>query len=211
MERSALLPPHCSSRILPAQLLHKGRNLLALCLCVFLGYGSLLIQVGLILLFHVLPYTIRVLQRSGVVVGVVEVAPLIPLWCSLGQLLVCVATDKLVRCIRRSRRGSSGECRRLSTIQGGSVEVGVVVGEVREGGTRCIIGERGPELIVEWTVFHLLVGKGLSSAIWLDLLHSGGSARCCTLSGTRLGLHDAGVLLDRRFTQAQRVVARIQT
>jgi len=70
----------------PAQLLYEWRNLFSLGLGVLFGDGSLLVQVVLFFMLHILPYTVGL---------VVEITPLVSLGCA-SDLLVGVPAYELI-------------------------------------------------------------------------------------------------------------------
>lgn len=111
-----------TSFLSPAELLHKGRDLFALCLGILFRLGSFGVDVLFFIIVHVLPHP--TFRHS--VVTVAE-GPLVPLRCP-GQLLVHVSAHKLGGC--RLLRGSKG-CRIRLLLD--AVERRVIKGRIERG------------------------------------------------------------------------------
>lgn len=163
----------------PAQLLYEWRNLFSLGLGVLFGDGSLLIQVVLFFMLHILPYTVGL-------VG--EITPLVSLR-GAGDLLVGVPAYQLVR-RRNDRLVVTGRLsrRNLRREEVGSavcvVDRGVVGRKVGKG-VGCVVGER---ISVWWQRVVEAEGSVLDGLrVWVCRVL--GTAVGRTLTGTCLSLH----------------------
>lgn len=163
----------------PAQLLYKWRYLFSLSLGVLFGDGSLLVQVVLFFMLHILPYTVGL---------VVEITPLVSLGCA-SDLLVGVPAYELIR-RRNYRLTVAGRLRRRYLLR---EEVGSAVCIVYRGvvgrkvgkGVGCVVGER---VSVWWQRVVEAEGRVLDG-LWVWICRVLGTAVGRTLAGTCLGLH----------------------